>query len=127
MGGPERIEAIIDGSSNTFLVGELTFNDVTRRATFWAYTYASYNQSSISDISATLTNRYGNGQAGSGCFTPTTKFGDQMCKRAFGSNHTNGLNFVMADGSVRFVQYSVSVPILRATATMAGSEVATVQ
>ncbi|MBY0458540.1 MAG: DUF1559 domain-containing protein [Gemmataceae bacterium] len=125
MGGPETITAITDGTSNTLLAGEQTFTDVTRRATFWAYTYASYNQSSISDISDTLNNRYGNGTAGSGCFGPTTKFGDQMCKRAFGSNHTNGMNFAMADGSVRFVSTSVSVPLLRATATMAGGEVAT--
>jgi prepilin-type processing-associated H-X9-DG protein len=127
MGGPETLMAMSDGTSNTLLAGELTFNDVPRRATFWAYTYASYNQSSISDISATLNNRYGNGTAGSGCWTPTTKFGDQMCKRSFGSNHTNGMNFVMADGSVRFVSTGVSVPLLRATATMSGSEVATLQ
>ena len=64
-----------------------------------------------------------NGTAGSGCYTPTTKFGDQMCKRAFGSNHTSGLNFVMADGSVRFISYSVSVPLFQAAATMQGGEV----
>ena len=58
MGGPERMASIIDGTSNTLMVGELTFRDVTRRATFWAYTYASYNQSSISDNSCTLTNEY---------------------------------------------------------------------
>ena len=47
MGGPERFGNITDGLSNTLLVGENTFRDVTRRATFWAYTYASYNQSSL--------------------------------------------------------------------------------
>ena len=124
MGGPERIPAISDGTSNTLMVGECTFLDVTRRATFWAYTYASYNQSSISDISDTLNVRYGNGTAGSGCYTPTTKFGDQMCKRAFGGNHTSVMNFVMGDGSVRAVSFSVSVPLLRAAATMQAGEVA---
>jgi prepilin-type N-terminal cleavage/methylation domain-containing protein/prepilin-type processing-associated H-X9-DG protein len=117
MGGPERLTAITDGTSNTLLVGENTFKDVTRRATFWGYTYASYNQSSISDNSCTLTNDYNKCAA-----VNADGYGDQMCKRSFGSNHTNGLNFVMADGSVRFVSYSVSIPALRAAATMQGGE-----
>jgi prepilin-type N-terminal cleavage/methylation domain-containing protein/prepilin-type processing-associated H-X9-DG protein len=124
MGTPERITGIADGSSNTLLVGELTFNDVTRRATFWAYTYASYNQSSIGPQSLHLNNRYGNNTAGSGCWTPTTQYADQMCKRAFGSNHSNGINFVMADGSVRFVSTSADINLLGALATMARGEVA---
>jgi len=118
MGGPETLQGITDGTSNTLMVGELTFTDVTARSTFWAYTYASYNQSSISDNSCTLTNSYNK------CANVNADgYGDQMCKRAFGSNHTNGINFVMADGSVRFVSYSVSIPILRAAATMMGGEV----
>ncbi len=121
MGGPERISGITDGTSNTLMVGELTFIDVTRRATFWAYTYASYNQSSISTESRTLTNSYNK------CANTPGLYQDQICKRAFGSNHSGGLNFVMGDGSVRFVSYNVDVNILRATATMAGGEVLTIQ
>jgi len=126
MGGPETISSIIDGTSNTILVGECTFNDVTRRATFWAYTYASYNQSSVGAQSLQLNNRYGDGSAGSGCYTPSTLYGDQMCKRSFGSNHTNGMNFCLADGSVRFIPLSVDINLLRAMATMQGGEVAIV-
>jgi len=121
MGGPEKLTAITDGTSNTLLVGECTFIDVTRRATFWAYTYASYNQSSISAESRTLTNSYNK------CFNTPGLYQDQICKRAFGSNHSGGLNFVMGDGSVRFVSYNVDVSIMNATATMAGGEVLTIQ
>jgi len=118
MGGPETLQGIKDGTSNTLMVGECTFKDTTTRATFWAYTYASYNQSSISDNSCTMTNSYVK------CANVNPDgYGDQMCKRSFGSNHTTGTNFVMADGSVRFVSYSVSIPILRAAATMMGGEV----
>jgi prepilin-type N-terminal cleavage/methylation domain-containing protein len=46
LGGPERMQNITDGTSNTLMAGENTFIDVTRRGTFWAYSYASYNQSS---------------------------------------------------------------------------------
>jgi prepilin-type processing-associated H-X9-DG protein len=124
MGGPERIANITDGTSNTLMVGECTFVDVTRRATFWAYTYASYNQSSIGPQSFHLNHRYGNNTVGSGCWTPTTQFGDQMCKRAFGSLHSNGTNFAMADGSVRYISYNVDMNMLGNMATIARGEVA---
>ncbi|HEY2783991.1 MAG TPA: DUF1559 domain-containing protein [Fimbriiglobus sp.] len=121
MGGPEKITAVTDGTSNTLMVGECTFIDVTRRSTFWSYTYASYNQSSISAESRTLTNSYNK------CANTPGLYADQICKRAFGSNHSGGLNFVMGDGSVRFVSYNVDVNILQATATMSGGEVLTIQ
>jgi prepilin-type processing-associated H-X9-DG protein len=124
MGGPERMTSITDGTSNTLLVGELTFSDVTRRSTFWAYTYASYNQSSIGPQNFHLLSKYGNNTAGSGCWTPTTMYGDQMCKRGFGSNHTNVINFAMADGSVRNISLSIDMNLLGNTATFAGGEVA---
>ena len=122
MGGPEKLRKIIDGTSNTLMVGENTFTDVTRRATFWAYTYASYNQSGIGPQTLHLNNKYGNGSAGSGCYTPTTMYADQMCKRAFGSGHGGGLQFCMADGSVRFITYGVDMTLLGNMATMAGGE-----
>ncbi len=124
MGGPERFADITDGLSNTLMVGENTFIDVPRRATFWAYTYASYNQSSVWPESRDITNRYGNNTAGSGCWTPGSLYGDQMCKRAFGSNHSGGANFGMCDGSVRFVSGSVDMNVLSGMATIQGGEVA---
>src|SRR5262245_24317132 len=47
MGGPERFANCTDGLSNTLMIGEYTSRSTSRRATFWAYTYASYNQSSV--------------------------------------------------------------------------------
>ena len=127
MGSVERLTAVTDGTSNTLMVGENTFSDVTRRATFWAFTYASYNQSGIGPQNFHLMNKYGSNRAGSGCWTPTTMYGDQMCKRNFSSGHTNGLNFVMGDGSVRYFTTSVDMNLLGNMATMAGGEVALVQ
>ncbi len=87
-----------------------------RRATFWAYGYTSYNQSSVTDQTRILGNSYNRcGTNGAG--------GDNPCKRGFGSNHTNGLNFLMGDGSVRFISYSIDINKLAAFATMAGGEV----
>ncbi len=69
MGGPEKFASIIDGTSNTLFIGEYTNlgnshpqvdgNRLTsRRATFWSYTYASYNQSSVTTESRILGNDY---------------------------------------------------------------------
>jgi prepilin-type N-terminal cleavage/methylation domain-containing protein len=127
MGGPEKLRKVTDGASNTLMVGENTFTDITRRATFWAYTYASYNQSGIGPQTLHLNNRYGNGTAGSGCYTPTTMYADQMCKRAFGSNHPGGLHFCLADGSVRYFTLGVDMTLLGNMATMAGSEATQLQ
>jgi prepilin-type processing-associated H-X9-DG protein len=116
--GAERFANIVDGTTNTLMVGELTFgrNDVPRRATFWAYTYASYNQSSITAESRHLTNSYNK------CAAAPGLYGDQLCKRAFGSFHPQGLNFVLCDGSVRWVSYNADINLLQNMATIEGGE-----
>jgi prepilin-type N-terminal cleavage/methylation domain-containing protein len=128
MGGPERFASIIDGTANTLLVGEYTNTGATvagvngdtptsNRATFWAYTYASYNQSSVTTESRVLTNNFAK------CAVSPGQGGDNPCKRSFGSGHSVGMNFVLCDGSVRFVSYSVDVNMLAGMATIAGGEV----
>jgi prepilin-type N-terminal cleavage/methylation domain-containing protein/prepilin-type processing-associated H-X9-DG protein len=117
MGGPETISSVTDGTSNTLAVGECTFINTTNRATFWSYTYASYNQSSVTPESRILTNDYAK------CARAPGQGGDNPCKRAFGSNHANGSNFSMADGSVRFVNNAVNIIMLSGMATISGGEV----
>ena len=116
MGGPEKITACTDGTSNTLMVGEYTSRTVTRRATFWAYTYASYNQSSVGAESRLIGKDYDT------CRQIPGLYGDQMCKRAFNSEHTGGMNFCLGDGSVRFINYNVDLILLQNMATMAGGE-----
>jgi len=107
---------MIDGSSNTIIVGEYTNIDVPRRRTFWAYTYTSYNQSSITTQSRILNNSYNK------CWAAGGPGGDNPCKRGFGSMHTNGTNFIRGDCSTIFVKYTVDIEMLAAMATIAGSE-----
>ncbi len=123
MGGAERIGSVQDGLSNTLMIGELTFNDLQARSTFWAYGYTSYNSSSISNLPYILGNSF------FACRDAAVAAGltDNVCKRGFGSNHTNGLNFVFGDGSVRFIPYTVDMNLLAAMATVSGGEVADVR
>ncbi len=118
LGGPERLNSATDGLSNTLMVGEYTTHTTTRRGTFWAYTYASYNQSSIGAESRLFGSDYAK------CAATPGLYGDQLCKRGFNSNHTNGANFALGDGSIRFVSYSADINLLQNMATMAGGEAA---
>jgi len=134
MGGPETFASITDGTSNTLMVGEWTsrpgtvpngFGDdggqATRRATFWAYTYASYNESSISTESRILNSDYVK------CVVTGGQGGPHMCKRSFGSFHTGGMNFLFCDGSVKFIRNQVDMNLLAFMATISGGEIADVR
>jgi prepilin-type N-terminal cleavage/methylation domain-containing protein len=125
--GAENFKSATDGLSNTLMVGEYTSITTTRRATFWAYTYASYNQSSIGPESRLFGKPYGaNDTDRTGCWGTPGLYGDQPCKRAFNSGHVTGANFVLGDGSVKFFSYNVDVNLLQNMATMAGGEAAVV-
>jgi prepilin-type N-terminal cleavage/methylation domain-containing protein/prepilin-type processing-associated H-X9-DG protein len=127
MGGVETFADATDGLSNTLMIGEYTSQTTTTRATFWAYTYASYNQSSIGSESRLYGKPYGaNASDRMGCWGTPGLYGDQPCKRAFNAYHSGGANFALGDGSVRFISYNVGLNLLQNMATMAGSEVATV-
>jgi prepilin-type N-terminal cleavage/methylation domain-containing protein/prepilin-type processing-associated H-X9-DG protein len=116
----ETMASIVDGTSNTLMIGEYTTNTNTRRGTFWAYSYASYNSSDTMDQARTLLANYDKCDAIGGTG------GSNACKRAFGSMHPGGVQFALCDGSVRFIPTSINVTVYAALGTMAGGEVASV-
>ena len=119
-GNPERIANISDGTSNTIMVGEYTTITHASRTTFWAYTYTSYNQSSmiLPPQTRQLLADYDQ------CSKLGGANGDNPCKRAWGSLHSGGIiNFAFADGSVRSVSTNMDMVLLAALATIAGGEV----
>lgn len=117
----ESFKTITDGTSNTLMVGEYTTRTHPSRRTFWAYSYTSYNQSSITiGQTRTLLPDFDK------CVSIGGLGGSNVCKRGWGSVHDGSrMNFVMADGSVRSISTNVDVnTILPAMATIAGAEVA---
>jgi prepilin-type N-terminal cleavage/methylation domain-containing protein/prepilin-type processing-associated H-X9-DG protein len=118
----ESIGSIADGTSNTLMVGEYMTRTTPRRRTFWAYTYTSYNQSSVHPASHTYMADFSRCEA----ISASLGLDNRPCRRAFGSFHTNGSNWVLCDGSVRFIAQSVDMNILANMATIAGGEAQTV-
>jgi prepilin-type N-terminal cleavage/methylation domain-containing protein len=127
MGGAEKLKDATDGLSNTLMLGEYTTRSTTNRGTFWAYTYASYNQSSVGSESRLYGKHYGKSDTDkTACWGLPGVQKDQPCKRAFNSEHPAGSNWTLGDGSVKFISFSVDINLLQNMATMAGGESAVV-
>jgi prepilin-type processing-associated H-X9-DG protein len=100
------------------LVGEYSTRSHERRRTFWAYSYSSYNKSDAVPQSRTILNDYDR------CVLFNGPGGDQPCKRAWGSFHPGGVQFVMIDGSVHFVSRFIDMTLFTELATIDGGEAA---
>ena len=119
-GDYERIASVLDGSSNTLMIGEYATKTHLSRRTFWGYAYTSYNESVVTFAQTrTLIPDFD-------LCVNTAPFGSNQCKRSWGSWHTaNMLNFALCDGSVRNVTTSVDMNfVFPSMATIAGGEVA---
>lgn len=112
----ERTASIIDGTSNTLMVGEMTTLSRTRRGTFWAYSYTSYNSSDAIAQSRTFIPDYDR------CVSIGGAGGSNACKRGWGSLHPGGIQFALADGSVRLIPNTIDTTVWMAMATINNGE-----
>jgi prepilin-type N-terminal cleavage/methylation domain-containing protein len=113
---PENFGTITDGTSNTLMVGEMSTRTHRSRRTFWAYSYTSYNSSDALAESRTLLNDYDR------CAAIGGAGGVNACKRSWGSFHPTGLQFVMCDGSIHFINKNIDMDLFTELATIAGGE-----
>jgi prepilin-type processing-associated H-X9-DG protein/prepilin-type N-terminal cleavage/methylation domain-containing protein len=127
---PHRIADVLDGTSNTFLFGERyhfdpifdsdpTLND---KIHYWAWAYYSSNAGDVMCGTAVPLNFRLPANFGS---LPVPQKALLKAERLtnFGSGHPGGANFAFADGSVRFINDSISPVTYQALGTRAGGEV----
>lgn len=119
-----RLGDILDGTSNTFLLGEGRWwfsteaNDTDGAFTTWASSFRAAGGSSHPNTAAAAVDPINNPVVD---FNPLQTYGPQggasllmgTWTRAFGSYHPGGCNFAMADGSVHFVSETISQTIYR--------------
>ena len=103
---------IRDGTSNTFMIGEDLPDHINWNG--WPYPNGANGTCAIPPNVGVTIGDPDLGTAGAGRW-PT--------RYSFRSRHTSGLQFAMADGSVRFVRDSIPLGTYRAFATIAGSEI----
>jgi prepilin-type N-terminal cleavage/methylation domain-containing protein/prepilin-type processing-associated H-X9-DG protein len=119
--------SVLDGTSNTMMMGEQTldlFNGVTS-----GWSYAGWVSVGIDPVGAWNVTFPAQGLNIWNYNNNTSGLNNQRGRRASWYNaaslHPGGVNFVFADGSVRFVKQTTDVPNLTRMARMADGEVIT--
>jgi prepilin-type N-terminal cleavage/methylation domain-containing protein len=120
---PVRVVWIKDGTTNTVMVGERPPIPVTT----WGR-YSAYGNGSISGAKLLDTLWWTSNVKGVPCDPPPHFFGsgplsttDPCSINQMWSNHPNGANFLVGDGSVRYIGYSAAL-LMPALATYNGGE-----
>jgi prepilin-type N-terminal cleavage/methylation domain-containing protein/prepilin-type processing-associated H-X9-DG protein len=122
-----RIADVGDGTANTLAMGEVTYDTFNLRTAGWSF--RGYSQVGIDPV-GTWNNTIP--PQGLNIWTYISAAGVQYYqpgRRATwynpASQHPGGVNFLYADGSVRFINENADQPVLSAISTMAGGETLT--
>jgi prepilin-type processing-associated H-X9-DG protein len=113
--GKMPLTSIADGTSNTLMIGEDLSEYV--QWNLWAYPNGACGTCAIPPNTG---NKIGDPDLG---FDTAAKVARWPTRYSFRSNHSGGLNFALADGSVRFVRDTIALQTYWALATRAGGEV----
>jgi prepilin-type processing-associated H-X9-DG protein len=100
-----RIAEVMDGTSNTFLLGERRLPEGSPQD--WMWWYDSWLGSSLFNTLAPINPWRVASQSTGGPTPPWPGFEDYAFVDSASSRHLGGANFAMADGSVRFVKETI--------------------
>jgi prepilin-type N-terminal cleavage/methylation domain-containing protein len=119
--GTVTLEDISDGTSNTLMIGERSQN----------VPQGILPSGLESDYLSWIRGNNGGSGATKNIVYPINSplgfyNGSNLNDLAMGSNHTQGANFALGDGSVRFINQNVDLSIYIASASINGKEIATV-
>ena len=140
--GRLTLGAVTDGTSNTFLVGEISWNDFGGHYEWSRGTMSSAAGApmvSAKGIAYAWPINYGRNKQETDTFSKTFLLPDGTTLDTqnypvkgqntagsgvggFGSNHTGGANFSLCDGSVRFVSDTTDTKVLMSAASRDGGE-----
>jgi prepilin-type N-terminal cleavage/methylation domain-containing protein/prepilin-type processing-associated H-X9-DG protein len=122
-----KMTGITDGTSNTIAFGERWHWDPVYPAIQTLGGWAWANSNAVEDyLLSTFTPV--NYTLPAGTVTGSPNYPEDNRINSFGSQHTGGANFAMADGSVHFFSFTSNsdLPVFQALGTRAGGEVVTV-
>jgi len=111
-----KMGSVTDGHSNTLMVGELSMNIPATTPAIPNH-YRSWNRGNNAGSGATKNIM---NPINSTFYNGSNNFNDI----SMGSNHTNGANFTLGDGSVRFINQSIDLSIYKAAASINAGELA---
>jgi len=111
---PETLASIIDGTSNTIVVGERHTKTHFTRGPFWADSFNLYSKGAAWPYSVTMIPDY------DAC---SAQVNANYCKYGWGSLHPGGIMFLFGDGHVRLISTNIDMTTFMALATVAGGEV----
>lgn len=108
-GSETSLRNVLDGTSNTIIMGERGIPDDL----YWGWPYCGSGLNGLGDGDNLLTTGTG--------FGPGRPDGNHNLH--YWSYHIGGATFLRADGSVRFINYSLDFNTFKAISTRAGGEV----
>jgi prepilin-type N-terminal cleavage/methylation domain-containing protein/prepilin-type processing-associated H-X9-DG protein len=126
-----RIKEVTDGTSHTFIVGELSWLSGPQR--IWAvgggsatnmdtYMYTAKNVAWPLNTACRGSTVLGELPTQAMCVDPITKIAYANNDMSFGSNHPGGCHFAMCDGSVHFIRQEIELATLKALASRKSEE-----
>jgi prepilin-type N-terminal cleavage/methylation domain-containing protein/prepilin-type processing-associated H-X9-DG protein len=122
-----NLVTITDGTSNTLMMGEQTLELFNGFTSGWSFT--GWVSNGIDPVGAFNTTFPAQGLNIWNYNKNPSPLNNQFGRRASWYNaaslHTGGVNFVFADGSVRFIQESIDIPNLTRLSRMGDGEVIT--